>query len=60
MLASTAMPTFDALASLAAALLHSDALLTNSGNASSEEPPSAVACDGAGATEVYKFVLNPF
>ena len=56
MLASTAIPTFDALASLAAALLHSDALLTNSGNASSEEPPSAVACDSVSATEVYKFV----
>ena len=54
MLGSTTMPTFGALDSLAAALLHSDALLTNSGNASSEEPPSA--CDGAGATEVYKFV----
>ena len=60
MLGSTTMPTFGALDSLAAALLHSDALLTNSGNASSEEPPSVSssikACDGAGATAVYKFV----
>ena len=56
MLGSTTMPTFGALDSLAAALLHSDELLTNSGKASSEESPSAVACDGAGATEVYKFV----
>ena len=56
MLASTTMPTFGAIDSLAAALSHSDALLTNSGNASSEEPPSAVACEGVSATEVYKFV----
>ena len=47
MLASTTMPTFGALDSLAAALIHSDELLTNSGKASSEESLSAVACDGA-------------